>query len=201
VLSLVTHQTGVTVLHSLTTELVIGSTLKFVRGIAASETEVERDTDIVLNRGAELIGRATNRFDADLGVQWNSGPLRAGVTVRHLAEPSFEALDGRAFTLERQARAGIALALGVATTVAADLDLTEQREDLPGRRLAIGIERRWLPRFALRGGVRTTARSDADRVLSVGGSVAVRPGMWVDGFWSRGNHDDSRWGVAGRLAY
>lgn len=199
--SLVTHQTGVTVLHSLTSALVVGSTLKLVRGIAAAGSDVERITDVALDRGADLIGRATNRFDADVGVHWTSGLLRAGVTVRHLGEPTFETPDGQEFTLERQARAGAALALGSATTLSADLDLTEQREDLAGRRVAFGIEHRWRTRFALRGGVRTTTRSDADRIVALGGSVAVRSGIWVDGFWSQGNNDDIQWGVAARVAY
>lgn len=199
--SLVTHQTGVTLAHSLTSALVVGSTLKFVRGVAAAGMDVERRTGAVLDRAADLVGRATNRFDADLGIHWNAGVLRAGLTVRHLAEPSFKAVDGQTFTLERQARAGAALALGAETTLSTDVDLTEQREDLAGRRVAFGIERRWLPRFALRGGVRTTTRSEGEKVFALGGSVAVRPGIWVDGFWSRGQDDDSRWGVAGRVAY
>jgi hypothetical protein len=200
VVSLVAHQTGITVLHSITSGLVIGSTLKFVRGIVATGLEEEPQTEAILDRAADLIGRATNRFDADLGVHLNSGALRAGVTLRNASEPAFKAADGEEFVLERQARAGVAVVL-VATTVAADLDLTSEREDPAGRRVAIGVEQRLMSRMALRAGLRVATGDQKDRVGSIGGSVAVRTGIWVDAFWSRGDHEDTRWGVAARMAY
>jgi hypothetical protein len=140
-------------------------------------------------------------LDADLGVHWSAGAIRAGLTVKNLSEPAFSGPDGQELVLERQARAGVAIVLRESTTVAADLDLLEQAEDPAGRRVAVGIEQRWLPRFAVRAGLRTTTGDEMDRTVSVGGSVAVRPGIWVDGYWSGGDYDDRRWGVAARVVY
>lgn len=203
--SLVAHQTGVTLLHSLTAAFVVGSTLKFVRGIATvfdpRDLPESGSTDDTLEHAADLIGKATNRFDADLGVHFSSGPLRAGLTVRNLLEPSFAAPDGIEVTLERQARAGAAWVLRDALTIAVDLDLLEQRDAARGRRLAVGVEQRFNQRLALRGGLRLTASGSADAALAAGASYAVRPGIWMDGFWTRGEYHDTGWGVAGRVSY
>jgi hypothetical protein len=199
--SLVAHQTGVTLLQSITSGLVIGSTLKFVRGIVSVSSVDQGDTGEALDEAADLIGQATNRFDADLAVHWNSGRLRAGLTLRNASEPSFTGPDGQEVVLERQARAGVAFAVRESTTVAADVDLTEQTEDPAGRRLAMGIEQRFLPRFAVRAGLRVVMGDDTDPVAAVGASVAIRAGIWADGFWSRGEHEDDRWGLAARVAF
>jgi hypothetical protein len=198
--SLVTHHTGVTVLQSLTPALVVGATLKFVRGLASTATLEARSPDEALDRAADLIGQATNRFDADLGVMFRAGPLRAGLTVRNATAPSFETPSGEELPLERHSRAGLAW-MGSATTVALDIDLTRSSIESGQRQVAVGLEQRAFSRAAFRGGVRFATGADRDPVLALGASVAVRSGIWIDGFWNGGEDDDRTWGVAARLAY
>jgi hypothetical protein len=116
-------------------------------------------------------------------------------------EPTFDAGEERELALERQARAGVAFLAGDMTIVAADIDVTEQKEDPAGRRLALGIEHRLNPRVAVRGGFRTTTGDETDRAWSAGGSLAVRPGLWLDGFWSQADFAESHWGLAVRFSY
>lgn len=177
----VAHEAGVTLLQTVTDGLVIGSTLKFVRGIAGD--------------------RATSRVDLDLGIQYRMGSVRAGLTARHLTEPSFNLPEGEELERPRQVRGGLAWTAPDSTTLAADLDLTEQEGTSPGRRLAVGAERQWRRRVAARAGIRIRTSDGPDPWVSLGGSYAVKPGVWLDGFWGRGEEQDARWGVSGRLTY
>lgn len=199
--SLVSHHTGVTLLHSLTPALVVGSTLKFVRGVAASGTVDAVSPDRALDEAIDLIGRASNRFDADLGVMFLAGPFRAGLAVRNATEPSFAAPSGEELSLERQARAGVAWVWREATTVAVDADLTRPSLGPRERQIAIGVEQRSLSRVAFRGGLRFAAEGERDPVVALGGSVALRSGIWIDGFWNGGDGEGRTWGVATRMAY
>jgi len=178
---LVAHEAGVTVLHSVTSGFVVGSTLKFVRGVIGD--------------------RGTSRVDLDLGVHYRVGSLRAGLIVRSVTEPSFHLPEGGDLTQERQVRGGVAWTAAGSTIVAVDLDLTEVRGLTPGRRLALGAERQWHQRWAARGGVRFRTSDGPDPWVSLGGSYALKPGVWVDGFWGRSPNQDARWGVSGRVAY
>lgn len=178
--TLVTHEAGVTLLHSVTSGFVLASTLKFVRGTAE--------------------GRGTNRLDLDIGVHYRVGPVRAGLIVRSLAEPSFATPAGDHVTPRRHARAGVAWA-GETTTLATDVDLTDVEGLWPGRRIAIGGEQRFGQRFAARAGVRLRTSDGADPWVSLGASYAVKPGIWLDGAWGRSPDQDMLWGVAARVAY
>jgi hypothetical protein len=177
---LVAHVTGVTLLHSVTSGFVVGTTLKFVHG----------DVD----------ERSTNRLDLDVGAHYRAGRLSAGLVVRNVTEPSFSAQREPEVTLERQVRAGIGVAAG-RTTIAADVDLTDVVGAWPGRRVAVGAERRFGERFAARGGVRCRLRDGPDPWVSLGGSYAIRTGIWLDGFWGRSPDQDARWGIGARVAY
>ena len=176
---LVTHEAGVTLLHSVTANFVVGSTVKFIRGV--------------------IDDRATNQADLDLGVHYRAGHVQAGVVGRNLAEPSFKFAGPGELTLDRQVRGGLAWVAN-SVTVAADLDLTEPRGTRTGRRLAFGAEKR-SQRWALRGGVRVKTTDAADPWGALGASYAVKPGVWIDGFWGDGEHAGARWGVSGRLTY
>lgn len=177
--ALVTHEVGLTLLQSVTANFVVAGTVKFVRGVIAD--------------------LGTNQADVDLGVHYRAGPLRAGLVVRNLAEPSFHVPASGELTFDRQARAGLAWA-AEALTVAADLDLTEPA-GAAGRRLAIGAEGRWQQRWALRGGVRFRTTDSADPFGAVGASLAVKSGFWIDGFWADGENVGARWGLSGRVTY
>lgn len=188
---LVTHQAGVTVLQSITDAIVVGGTIKYVRGSAASAPD-----------GAPLERAGGNAFDADLSVMAVSGPVKAGLTFRNILSPEFEAPDGTRLELPWMARAGVAYLATPALTLAADVDLRPL--DLPGdrrRMLALGSEYR-LTRFALRAGARFDSIGPINPLGTVGGSYAVRNGIWVDVWAATGAQAADRgWGVAGRVLY
>jgi hypothetical protein len=177
-----THQAGVTVLQSLTENVVAAATLKYVRGSAD--------------------GQGGNAFTADVGLMAVAGLLKVGLTFRNVTSPGFETPDGARLELPWQARAGVAYDATPETTVAVDLDLRSSRFGLDLRRaLAIGAERR-LTRFAVRAGARFDTIGDVHPLGTVGGSYAVRNGMWVDVWAAAGSEAADRgWGVAGRFVY
>jgi hypothetical protein len=181
--SLVVHEAGVTLLQSITSGFVVGSTLKYVRGTVG--------------------GLGTNRVDLDVGLHYRIRSVRAGLIVRNVTEPSFRLPDGDDIVRQRQVRAGMAVAASGSTMIAVDLDLTNPAAGALdyGRRLALGAEQRWHERWAARAGVRLRTADGADPWVSAGGSYALKPGVWVDGFWGRSDELDARWGVSARVAY
>lgn len=188
---LVTHQAGVTVLQSLSETIVVAGTVKYVRGNAsAGPVEIEPE------------GQGGNAIDADLAMMAVAGDLKVGVTFRNLTSPEFEALDGTRLELPWRARAGVSYLAAPALTVAADIDLRPVQ--LPGNRtrnVALGGEYR-LARLALRAGARFDSIGDVNPLGTVGGSYAVRNGVWVDGWAAAGSTDAGRgWGIAGRIVY
>lgn len=187
--SLIAHQTGITLLHSVTWGFTVGATLKFVRALAATGPD-------------DVFGRASNTLDVDAGAHIVSGPLRLGITIRNLREPEFDAGNGVTIPLERMARAGVAW-VNDRWTGAVDLDLTSTH-DVEGERrmLAIGAERRWEKRFAARGGLRVNTDDDRTPLGAFGGSAAVWGALWVDGqiTWGR-RKTDQGWGLAARFAF
>jgi hypothetical protein len=63
--------------------------------------------------------------------------------------------------------------------------------------IALGGEDRIGRRFAVRGGVRWSVVGDRQRVGTVGVSVALRPGTWLDGHYTQGDLDGDRgFGIA-----
>lgn len=208
--SLVTHHAGVTVVQSITQGVAVGSTLKFVRGVAGSLLIPGSDPEAALDAGADLIGRASNRFDLDVGIMAYGGPLKAGLTFRNVREPEFP-LPGDAgeLVLERQARAGLSYVISDRWLAAADFDLTRTREVFGERRdAALGVEGQVLPQLWVRSGfsVNTAAGSVSDdnraAAYSVGGSYAARRGLLVDGHFSTGRgRAGHQWGVAARFVY
>ena len=195
-----THQAGVTVLQSLTDSIVIGSTLKYVRGSAKSGPISGGES---LDEAADLLdGMGSNAFTADVGVMVVSSPLKVGLTLRNVTSPEFEAEDGTAIELPWQARIGVAYDATETLTLAADLDLKSTRLGADLRRaIALGAERR-TARFAVRAGARFDTIGDIHPLGTVGGSYAVRNGMWVDVWAAAGSEAADRgWGIAGRFVY
>lgn len=180
-----TQQAAVTVLQSLSETVVVGGTLKFVRG--------------------SVDGRSGNAFDADLAIMARAGDLKAGLTIRNAASPEFESADGQPVELPWRARAGVSYAATEVLTLALDLDLRAVAEMGEKRRnLAVGTEWRigGSTRFALRSGARFDTVGDVNPIGTVGGSYAVRNGVWVDVWAAAGERAGSRgWGVAGRVVY
>jgi hypothetical protein len=205
--TLITHHAGATVVQSITDSVSVGATLKLVRGIAASAFVSGDDREGLLGEGAGLTGRATNKFDTDVGVMASSGRLRVGLTVRNLTEPDFETASGEGpIVLERQARAGIALSPTQGWVVAADVDLLRTTGPFGDvRDAAFGTEGRVTRRGFVRAGARfNTLRAAAGRTpsASIGGSYAARGSIMLDAHVTTGSERSARgWGVAARFVY
>jgi hypothetical protein len=206
--TLITHHTGLTLVQSLANGLSIGTTVKLVRGIATSADVPTGDVDDLLDEANDLVGRASNKIDADVGISAVVGTFRAGVTVRNLASPKFDAPDGGApLELERQARAGVALTSPLGFLVALDLDLNSVRGPLGEvREFAAGTEARVLPRAYARAGVRMNTLGNEPGghapTISVGGSYAALTSLWIDGQATLGSAAGGRgWGLAARVAF
>ena len=88
--TLITHNTGVTFVQSLGDGIAIGATARFVRGIAGSTLAAAGSLEDRLDEAGDLIGEASNKFDADAGISAVFGTFRAGLSVRNLVAPSFE---------------------------------------------------------------------------------------------------------------
>lgn len=191
---LVTHQAGVTVLQSLTDAIVVSGTAKYIRGVAASGPP-----------GVEPDGEGSHAFDADLAVMVHAGALKAGLTLRNVTSPEFEAPDGSRLELPWLARAGVSYLAAPALTVALDVDVRAVQTGADRRRsLAVGAE--WKvagdSRFAVRSGARFDTIGHVNPLGTVGGSYAVRNGVWVDVWAAAGSERADRgWGLAGRIAY
>ncbi len=197
---LVTRHIGATVVQSLSDTVVVAATLKYVRGTATAGPVVGMSDAGEAADGLE--GQGGHAFDADLGVLATAGPLRAGLTFRNLTSPEFEAADGTVLELPWQARAGVSYLVAPALTMAADVDLRAVQRGLERQRsLSIGADYRFT-RFALRAGARIDTIGDSRPLGTVGGSYAVRNGMWVDAWAARGAQAAERgWGLAGRVVF
>jgi hypothetical protein len=208
VTSLVTHHAGVTLVQSLTDNIAVGTTLKLVRGVAASEFVVPGAGDDLLDAAEDLVGAAGNQFDADIGVLATFGTLRAGVTARNVREAEFDVPGGaEALRLKRQVRGGVALTLAAGVVASVDVDLTKN----PGptgevRHLAAGAEARVARRAFVRGGFRFNTLGDQPHgrtpVGTAGATYAVFDSMLVDGAAAFGSDRAARgWGVGVRVIF
>jgi len=200
--SLVTHNTGATLVRSLTDRVIVGATVRLVRGVATVGDAPGSPEDLV--HDWELMGIATNRFDTDVGIMATGDIVRAGVTVRNLWQPKFDTGSGE-LRLDRQARAGVAVLLIPGWTAALDLDLTENRGPFGDvRTLAFGAEGRLARRVFARGGVQLNTAGDHGRVpmATFGGSYAALGSLLIDAHFSTGSGRAlGGWGVAGRVVF
>lgn len=206
--SLVTHHVGATVVQSLTNTVAVGATLKLVRGTAAAGIVADTNRSVLLADAVDLRGRASSKFDADVGLLATARWFRAGLTVRNLTEPEFESgEDGHVLRLSRQARAGVSVRPVAGWVVALDVDLLRT----PGpfgdsRDAAVGAEGRVARRAFVRGGVRFNTLGDASQgraaSASFGGTYALRAAVLLDAQVTAGSERSSRgWGVAARFVY
>jgi hypothetical protein len=209
--TLVTSHLGATVQQSVGDYLTLGATLKLVRGSVGRGVVTASAWDDAFDEAAAIEGRGSARGDLDIGAMVAAGRVRAGFVVRNLTAPSFGAGqddgDVGRVTLERHVRVGAAWAdrwPGISQTVVAiDADLTRVPHPAGERRdVAVGIER-WVrgQQFGLRAGTRVSTVGAGRPVLSLGGSYAVRAGVFVEGYVARGTRDDRGWGLAVRLSY
>lgn len=180
---LTTTQVGVNVLHSIVSGLHVGATVKYVHGAAAAALVAPVPGDPI-DAAADLPTRGSHRADVDAGVMADLRRVKLGLTVRNLFEPEFDASDGSRAALIRQVRAGAALRATDTLILSLDADLTRS-PDLSGdlRSVAAGAEQRfWQGKAAVRGGFRASTAGQARPTMTAGGSVAVRSGIFADGY-------------------
>jgi hypothetical protein len=206
--SLIVHSLGSTFVQSIAPGISVGTTGKLVRGIAARGAVDGISRDDLLDEGGAIVGRATNKFDVDLGVMAVFGVLKAGLTVRNLTEPSFDfAGDAGSIRLKRQARAGIAVSPYAGWLADVDVDVTRNEGPFGDRReMAIGGEGHVIRRGFFRGGYRfnTLSGQAGGRAgaFSFGGSYAVKGAVLIDAQYTNGTDLEGHgWGVGARFVY
>ena len=201
--TLETRHYGVTILQTLWEGFVVGSTLKYVRGSVSSGPVDAATNERALEIGEEIERDASGAFDLDLGLMLDMTRVRIGLTVRNMIEPTFGSPAETEITLPRQARIGLAVLPSSGLTLAfdADLNTVDLRGDLR-RMLAAGAERRLGSRAAVRAGVRWDLKGPHDPIGSVGASLALGRGMWIDTHYSQGRSgEDRQFGAAWRAGY
>jgi hypothetical protein len=191
--TLSTSNYGVTVVQTVVSGLVIGTTVRAVRG------EIE---------GFE--GRTTADFDA--GAMVSAGNLRFGLTARNLREPEFET-DGGMVRMTRQFRVGAALAPRALPTgihgpfsLAFDADLATTPDVRGDRRMAAAGGEYWIRQglVGVRGGVRWSTVGNSRQALSGGFTVRLPRSVHVDGQVTKHDDDeseDSEWSVGARVTF
>jgi hypothetical protein len=206
--SLSISQFGATVLHTITTGVTAGATVKYMRGTAQVRGFDPADAGVgipeLLDAGDDLKGGEVDAtVDVDLGLLATRGAVRVGVTARNLREPRFG--DRK---LPRQVRAGAAFDGATAGTVpvlvSVDADLARYDGTGGDRRvIALGVEHWLMPqRFAIRGGARFNTVGEQDRTVTAGASGAVRAGLFIDGYAAAGGDSGGRgWGIAARASF
>jgi F plasmid transfer operon protein TraF len=199
-------QIGVTVGQSLLDHLVVGSTLKVVRGgQGTSDLDPSKD---VLDQGDDLELSQESHGDLDLGLMMAFPQFRAGLTVRNVTTPEF-GQGNEHFELKRQARAGVAVlakSKGIveALTIAADADLTRTATPFGNvRHVALGGEA-WLAkqRVGLRGGVAANTIGERRMTTSTGVSVKTVSSIYIDAARTFGSDQSIRgWSTAVRITF
>ena len=203
--SLLLQQFGTTVGQSLGEHLVVGSTVRLVRG--QFQTAPSAAADASLDRAAALDGHAETHVDVDVGAMAAFNTLRLGVAVKHVTQPSFSSGTDRA-ELSRQARAGISMTRRGGTvgpmTFAFDADLTRTPTAVGDvRHVASGAEA-WLfrRRLGVRGGLTANTVGGARASGSIGASAALRAGVYVDAHATGGSDRTTNgWGLALRVTF
>jgi hypothetical protein len=209
--TLVTSHFGATVQQSLGDHLTLGATLKVIRGRVAHAVVSAGSWDDAFDRAQALATRGSTRGDLDLGAMLTAGRVRAGMVMRNVTAPTFAAPDEGderdGVTLKRHLRVGAAWAdrwPGVSRTiVSVDADVTRVAQPSGARRdVAAGVEQ-WIrgQQVGLRAGIRASTVGEARPVVSGGGSLAVRAGMYLDAYVAGGGRMHRGWGVAARVSY
>lgn len=188
-----TSSFGITLLQTVVNGIVVGSTMRLVRG------------------QVEAAGARTS-FDLDAGVMASVGTVRVGLTARNLRQPEFPVSGGsQSVSLNRQVRLGVALVPRSRPsgahgpfTIAADLDLTKSTlESGQQKELAVGGEYWWgAGRLGTRGGLRFNTLGEHDRVGSAGVTVGLPRSIFIEGQMTKGRQDTrNNWGISARVTF
>ncbi len=199
-------QFGVTVGQSIGDHLVIGSTLKLVRGGIASGAALASE-DPLGAADALRVSRRT-RGDIDIGAMASLGRLRLGLSVKNVTEPDLGS-DDESAKLGRQARVGVAFLTPArgslhALAVAVDADLTRTSSVFGDVRHVAGGAEAWLSkrRLGIRGGVTANTVGDLRPALSGGLSLAALKGVYLDAAVVSGSDKTRKaWSTTVRLTF
>jgi len=207
--SLAARQFGLTVVQSVLPGVDVGATLKYVRGtVRVGTDDGSPSAGDLLDAGEELDGgNVSNQFDLDAGLMAVAGPLRLGAVMRNIRKPNF-GTDATPFVLPRQARIGVAIDTeqvgGPPFIFAIDADAMTYATGTGDRRVvALGAEQwLWTRRVGVRGGARFNTVGAKERAATAGGSVAVRNGLYLEGYIVRGGSEAERgWGLGTRVSF
>jgi hypothetical protein len=193
-----TRHFGATILQSVVEGLVVGATLRLVRGGVVTTPAELPSLGAALDASEGLARRARTAFDLDVGILADLHRVRVGLTLRNLATPEFGDEQQTMHAVPRRVRLGVAVLPVDGLTLAMDLDLdTADPTDGLRRMIALGGESRLGRRLAVRGGVRFSRDGARRPVSAVGASLLVRRGTWLDGYLAVGRDDEARgFGVA-----
>jgi hypothetical protein len=196
-------QLGGTVVQTLVPGVVIGATVKYVRGTVSRGPAEGATVGEAVEASADDVQRTTGAADVDIGIMADLDRLRLAIVWKNLLTPEFKDVAGNVVSLPRLARFGLALRPVHGLTLAMDLDLdTVDLRDGLRRMIALGAEGSAWSRFALRGGVRWNLEGGRQPIVAAGASLALGQRVWLDGHYSYGQSDrDQGFGVALRAAY
>jgi hypothetical protein len=196
-------QLGGTIVQGLLPGLVLGATVKYVRGTVSEGPAAGTSVADAVEAAAGYAERTTGALDLDVGLIADLDRLRLAVVWKNLLTPEFKDVAGTAVSLPAQARFGLAIRPVDGLTLAMDLDLdTVDLRDGLRRMIALGAEGSAGARFALRGGVRWDLEGDRQPIAAAGASLALSQRVWLDGHYSYGHSDrDQGFGFALRAAY
>ena len=189
--TLSTSNVGVTVVQSVVSHVVIGTTVRLVSG------------------GSRPLDTRTT-VDLDAGAMVSAGNLRLGITGRSLRKPEFEGPSGPV-AVARQVRAGVALVpralpSGVQGpySLAFDADLTETSHPSGAFRLmAVGGEY-WIAKglVGARAGIRWNTLETEFRAVSGGITVRLPRSIFVEGHVTKPHkEDETEWSVGARVTF
>ncbi len=160
---------------------------------------------LVLASTLSLVRADNTSADIDLGAMFKFGRLRIGAVLKHLHAPDVMA-DGERVGFERQARVGAAYVKATGSlrvNAGVDADLTTQTTAFGDVRHLAGGGEAWLgQRLGVRAGISVNTVDDARPAGSVGASVAVQRGLFIDARLTRGDDEAVRgWGLDARVTF
>jgi hypothetical protein len=206
--TVVTTTVGATVLQSIADYLVIGTTLKLVRGEVASGSVGPGGARDALRQAGHLPRREETTADLDVGLMLDVGHVRVGAVARNLTTPSFELdQEGREAQLDRQVRLGLGWGSGwpgnSRVVAAIDADVT-RRPTVDGDRrdIAAGAEAWWLrQRLGVRAGVRSSTVGEHRSSVSSGLSAGIATGIFIEAQAAMGAADQRAWSLGARITF
>ena len=208
--ALTTSTAAVSLLQSVTDDIVVGVTPKFVRASAALGVTTDARAHDALETASELDGFGSTKVDIDAGVMFARRRFRLGLVARNLTKPVFEvdAQEGvGTLELAREVRAGVAYGATwpghTGLMVAADADLVSRVTPSGDRRdVAVGVETWWMARrLGVRGGVRRSTIGESRAAATAGVSAGLRAGMLLEAHAVFGQQHERGWSIGARMGF